>query len=417
MGYDTVSDKLVATGINAGENFVVLRIDPATLIVEAAVEVGPSIRFGTTATVAAIASSNFVSITGLTGILPEHDGRFIKFTGAANAGNNQTLIIVQVISATEVVVLNLGAPVSPDANIKWILLGNNAGINTTLTAATPLEVKFISGDALVTNPNTESYTALSSIMTGVAGWGGTAYRFDAASGALLQTDTDGSEVIGGTTFTSAGADFAAAGVLPGDQLFVVDPGLTAITVDDATLVYDIATVGTTTLTITGDVFPATQSTLVYKVYRPIVLNQFPTPGPKLIGYEDQSWKRFDPDFSIHGPLAVLGDGEYFAFYRQTGSTMHLRYFFFRGSTTVLAGTETYLPLPDGFVADITKVPVMPLFGPSVIGSAFDSSGSPGVSLPVVLTFGIPVIPQPLSSLLPAAKDFFAVEFSVSLLVT
>jgi len=420
LGYDTVSNKLIATGVTAGENFVVLRIDPVTLAVEAAVEIGPSIRFGTTATIASV-SSSFVSITGLTGILPEHDGRIIKFTGAFDAGNNKTLVIAQVVSATEVIVWNLGTPVFPDANsgsISWILLGNNAGITDLTSVAAPFQVKFIGGEALVTNPNVESYTALQSKPTGVGGWGAAAYQFDAASGALLQADTDGSEVSGGTTFTSAAADFALAGVLPGDQLVVVDPGLSAFGPwATATLVYEIATVGTTTLTITGDVFPATQSTLVYKVYRPIVLSSFPTPGPKLIGYEDQNWHRFDPDFSLHGPLAVLGDGEYFAFYRQTGSTMDLRYFIYKGSTTVLDGSVTFAPLPDGFVVDITKAPKMPLFGPCVIGNGFGSVIYPGFSIPVSLIFGIPFVPVPLSTFLTVAGDFFEMEFSVPLSLT
>lgn len=67
-------------------------------------------------------SSGLVTVTGLTGMTINSDGRFLTIVGAVNAANNGVFEIVAFISATSVQIKNSSAVV-PDANngsISWI---------------------------------------------------------------------------------------------------------------------------------------------------------------------------------------------------------------------------------------------------------------------------------------------------------
>lgn len=76
---------------------------------------------GSTASLTAF-SGGLVTITGLTGMVTNSDGRFITISGAATPANNGTFEIVSFLSATSVQYSNSSATV-PDANngsISWI---------------------------------------------------------------------------------------------------------------------------------------------------------------------------------------------------------------------------------------------------------------------------------------------------------
>lgn len=77
-------------------------------------------KSGSLATITAI-SGGVATIGNLSGFSDSDVGKFIQFTGASNAGNNGTFLIVQVNSSSSVNVSNSGA-IFPDANsgvINW----------------------------------------------------------------------------------------------------------------------------------------------------------------------------------------------------------------------------------------------------------------------------------------------------------
>lgn len=81
----------------------------------------PDVNSGTTATISAFAT-NFVTLTGLSDILPEYLGRELTVSGCATVGNNGTFEIIAVLSDTSLVVFNT-AGAFPDANsgaITWV---------------------------------------------------------------------------------------------------------------------------------------------------------------------------------------------------------------------------------------------------------------------------------------------------------
>lgn len=69
---------------------------------------------GVAATISAF-SGGISTITGLTGMTAQSVGRFLTMSGAANAGNNGTFLIITFSSATSVTISN-PAGVAPDAN-------------------------------------------------------------------------------------------------------------------------------------------------------------------------------------------------------------------------------------------------------------------------------------------------------------
>lgn len=78
-------------------------------------------KSGVSSTITAV-NSGIATIGGLSGFSDSDVGKFIQFTGANNAGNNGTFLIVQVNSASSVNVNNSGA-IFPDANsgtINWV---------------------------------------------------------------------------------------------------------------------------------------------------------------------------------------------------------------------------------------------------------------------------------------------------------
>ena len=199
------------------------------------------------------------------------------------------------------------------------------------------KIRFIDGSAWVCN---QSVTAQ---------FAGNVWRVNLTSGSFRTNDTNGSTVALGDTLTSAGHDFTAEGVVPGDILVVHDP--------DGRY-YTVNTVGTTTLTVVVFdnlvfpvfPFPNTSAGLTYEIYQPLEKTLVAQPSPtKSLEFINPNWQTYSPVYD-----AVIGNGVWEGFYKITGNSMDINIGFIRGTTTT-TNASTSITLPPGYYVDIQKI--------------------------------------------------------------
>lgn len=238
---------------------------------------------------------------------------------------------------------------------------------------------------------------------------GNLYKVDRTSGGgQLANDVNGSTTVS-PTFTDLGHNFTTEGILPGDYLILFVP--------DA-IIYEVVTVGTTTLTVNRN-FPGIASGLTWEIWRPMTKTLLGVPGPKAIGYLDRTSQVFVPRFENDANDAVLGNGILGGVYQKDGDQIHVAIGFEKGTTT-LYGTGTFLlPIPPDIALDPTKLlrTTGDRIGMSIM-SAYATVLPPGVVGEIAVTPVFTYAPGfSLSTAAPNPGDRLVLKYTLPILLT